>query len=115
VEAHVTLLDSEWPKLKGIGLMPGMTADVSILTHRLKQALILPASAVKKEGKRWFVYQIQNQRLLKKEVQGERLSMENFRINTGLNEGDWVANIANDTLLTKKKVHPVLVPENKKP
>ncbi len=116
VEAHVTLLDSEWPKLKGIGLMPGMTADVSILTRRLKQALILPASAVKKEGSRWFVYQIQNQRFIKKEVQGERLSMENFRINAGLNEGDWVASIANDTLLSKKKVHPVQqTAENKKP
>jgi RND family efflux transporter MFP subunit len=115
LEAHVTLLESEWPKLKGIGLMPGMTADVSILTHRLKQALILPASAVKKEGKRWYVYQIQNHRLIKKEVQGERLSMENFRINTGLNEGDWVANIANDTLLKKKKVHPIPVTDNKKP
>ncbi|WP_303674562.1 efflux RND transporter periplasmic adaptor subunit [Vampirovibrio chlorellavorus] len=116
VEAHVTLLDSEWPKLKGIGLMPGMTADVSILTRRLKQALILPASAVKKEGNRWFVYQIQNQRIRKKAVQGERLSMENFRVNAGLNEGDWVATIANDTLLTKKKVHPAPpTTDNKKP
>ncbi len=106
VEAHVTLLDSEWPKLKGVGLMPGMTADVSILTHRLKQALILPAAAVKKEGKHWFVYQIENQRLIKKAVQGERLSMENFRVSGGLQEGAWVASIANDTLLTKKKVHP---------
>ncbi|WP_373531533.1 efflux RND transporter periplasmic adaptor subunit [Vampirovibrio sp.] len=111
VEARVILLPSAWSKLKTVGFLPGMTADVNVITGHLKQALVIPAAAVKNENGRWFVYLLREKRFVKQFVQGERISIENFRVAQGLKEGDWIAALANEKLLEKRNVKPVKATE----
>lgn len=107
VESRVALLPSEWKKVAKTGLLPGMTADVNVITGQLKNALVIPASAVKNRNGQWLVYVFKGQRIQQKAIQGERISMENFRVTSGLQSGDWVAQVANEKLLEKKNVKPV--------
>ena len=107
VESRVVLLPSEWEKVSGIGLIPGMTADVNVITGQLKNALVLPASAVKNRNGQWLVYVFNDHRLQPRIIRGERISMENFRVTDGLQTGDWVAQAANEKLVDKKNVKPV--------
>jgi RND family efflux transporter MFP subunit len=106
VETRVVLLPSEWKKVSTTGLLPGMTADVNVITGQLKNALVLPASAVKNKNGQWLVYVFNGKRIQQKAVRGERISMESFRVTGGLQAGDWVANVANEKLLEKKNVKP---------
>lgn len=107
VEARVVLEPSAWNKLKGLRLMPGMTADVNVITGHLNDVMVLPATAVHTEGDKRVVYVFDQNRLRKRTIQAERVSVENFRVISGLQPGDWVAVTANDKLLEKKNVKPV--------
>jgi RND family efflux transporter MFP subunit len=111
VETRVVLLPSEWARFKTLKLLPGMTADVNVITGHLKQALVIPAAAVKNDSGRWYAFVFENQKLVKRAVQGERISMENFRVTGGLQAGVWIAAVANEKLLEKKNVQPVAVTE----
>jgi hypothetical protein len=68
---------------------------------------VLPATAVRTEGANTWVYVFENNRLHKRSIKAERISMENFRIIRGLQSGEWVALSAGDALLDKKNVKPV--------
>jgi HlyD family secretion protein len=107
VEARVVLQPKAWSQLRGVRLMPGMTADVNVVSGRLNNALVLPATAVRTEGANTWVYVFENNRLHKRSIKAERISMENFRIIRGLQSGEWVALSAGDALLDKKNVKPV--------
>jgi HlyD family secretion protein len=107
VEVRVVLEPSAWGKLKGLRLMPGMTADVNVITEHLTNALVLPATAVHTEGNQRLVYVFEQNRLKKRPIQAERISVENFRVISGLQPGDWVAATASDKLLEKRNVKPV--------
>jgi len=115
VESRVVLLPSEWAKVSGTGLIPGMTADVNVITGQLKSALVLPASAVKSRNGQWLVYVFSGQQLRPRTIRGERISMEHFRVTDGLQAGDWVAQVANDKLLEKKNVKPVAAQTTARP
>lgn len=107
VETRVVLSNGAFGKLKGIPLLPGMTADVNVITDHLKQALVLPATAIRTEGSQLVVYKFDQNRLVKQPIQAQRISMENYRILGGLQPGDWVAATANPKLSDKKNVKPV--------
>jgi hypothetical protein len=67
----------------------------------------LPATAVHTEGNQRLVYVFEQNRLKKRPIQAERISVENFRVISGLQPGDWVAATASDKLLEKRNVKPV--------
>jgi multidrug resistance efflux pump len=113
VEVRAVPSRTAWKKLSGIRYMPGMTADVNIITGRLKNALVLPATAVRNNNGTLSVYVFRNNRLVRQVIVAERLSVENYLIRSGLQAGDWVAATANDTLLGKKRVKPI--PQDKVP
>lgn len=107
VDVRVVLTSQAYGKLSGVTLMPGMTADVNVVTERLHDAVVLPATAVRSIGGQWMVYVFEGNRILRKPIRAERISVENFRVISGLQPGDWVAATAGDNLLKKRRVRPV--------
>ncbi|MCE3236649.1 MAG: hlyD [Vampirovibrio sp.] len=107
VETRVILNDNAFSQLKALRLLPGMTADVNVITDHLNQALVLPATAIRSESGQLVVYQFIQNRLVKQPIEARRISMENYLITGGLQPGAWVAAIANPKLADKKNVKPV--------
>jgi HlyD family secretion protein len=107
VDLRVVLRSEAWNQLQGVRLMPGMTADVNIVTGRLQDVVVLPATAVRNEGGRLVVYAFRDHRVARVLIRAERISVENFRVISGLQPGDWVAAVASEKLLDKRRVRPV--------
>ncbi len=107
VEVTVVLQPQAYKKLAGLNLLPGMTADVNVITERLKNVLVLPAAAVRRRGEQWIVYLIRGKKIVEHPVAVRRISMENYQVLDGLEPGDWVASSISPKLLGKKRVNPV--------
>lgn len=114
-EVRVVLSPDAWSKLGGVHFLPGMTADVSIVTGRLRNALVLPATAVRTENGYPMVYRFDGNRLQKTPIRAERISLENFRVISGLQPGDWVAAMASEKMAGKRGVRPVPQEQMPKP
>ncbi len=85
-------------------MLPGMTADIDIITARLKNALVLPATAVKQAEGQTVVYVFDGDRLKKTPVKVRRLSSEQFQVLSGLTAGQTVARVATGELPLDKRV-----------
>lgn len=111
VEAEIEL-DATHPAVKGITLLPGMTADINIITGHLKNAMVLPSTAVIKRNNRFWVYVIQGGRVYEKAVRARRISLEYYHVLDGLEPGDWVARTADGKLLETLRAKPVPAPSD---
>ena len=113
VEVRIKL--SEMPE--AVALLPGMTTDVNIVTDQLKDAVVVPASAVGKDAGRYIVYKFSGGGFKQLPVSVERISLEYFKLSgEDLKPGDWIARFASLELLTKKNVKPMETAlESKKP
>jgi multidrug efflux pump subunit AcrA (membrane-fusion protein) len=132
VEVRAVPAPDAWKRLAGIHLLPGMTADVNIVTDRLRNVMVIPATAVrsweggkpgtgaqsgepsggnrqigKPQANNTIVYRFEGQRLKPVPVKVVRISMENFQVLSGLQSGDWIAAVVNENLTAKRKVKPV--------
>lgn len=106
VEVEIVLNREAFDKLKGVSLRPGMTADISLVTDRLKNSILVPLAAVTRESSGSVVYLFSDGRLKKRQVKLQRVSGENYRVLSGLKAGDWIAETANAELLQKPRVKP---------
>jgi HlyD family secretion protein len=107
VSVRVQLKSSALKQLKTFKLLSGMTADVNIVTARLKRALVLPTTAIFRDKNKNFVFVFEGHQLQSQAVTIVRLSTESVQITSGVHAGQWVAKVATPSLLEKKRVHPI--------
>ncbi|MDI6734760.1 MAG: efflux RND transporter periplasmic adaptor subunit [bacterium] len=69
-------------------LLPNLSVDVEIITKKVKNALVIPQNALIEEGKRYFVYTIENSYAKKKEVKIEITNETEVVIKRGLKAED---------------------------
>jgi HlyD family secretion protein len=72
------------------GLLPGMTAEVEILTGQRPRALVVPAEAVAVEGGREVCYVAHDENLERREVKVGQAGRELLEVTEGLEEGEKV-------------------------
>lgn len=89
-----------------VQLLPGMTADVNIVTARLRQVLVLPASAVREQNGKTIVFRFQDKQIVQQPVVAKRIDLEHFQVLSGLKSGDWVALEADEKWLKGKRKTP---------
>lgn len=71
-------------------LRPGTSMDVSIITDSVKQAVVVPYSAVRQEEKQEYIFVVSEKGIEKRPVTtGYHLSSE-IQIETGVRKGEWV-------------------------
>lgn len=75
---------------QGLRLLPGMQGDISIVTHRLHHALVVPTSAVMEEGGQPTVFRFADERLQQVPVRIRRLSRESVEILSGVKANDLI-------------------------
>ncbi len=88
-------------------LLPGMTADINVVTDTLKNATVLPASSIRQVGAEKVVYVLKGNRFKAVSVKGSRISLEYFRVDSGLSDGDQVARFADTSLLEKNHIQAI--------
>ncbi len=106
IEAKIALDAEAYAKLKGLALRPGMTADINILAATIKKAILVPTSAVTREDGRSVVYRFNGAQLRKQRIKAQRVSTNYYVVLSGLQPGDWIAELASPDLLEKKRVKP---------
>lgn len=110
VDVRVQMTDrSALPR--NLQLLPGMTADVNIITDRLTQAMVVPAVAVTMEDGKPYVYLFKDGRIVPQPVVAKRISTENYQVLSGLKPGDWIARETKSSYLTGKSKRPESEPE----
>jgi len=72
------------------GLLPGMTAEVEILTAQSRDALVIPALAMVYEGGSSVCYVMRGDHIERRPVQAERATPYLLEVIEGLKEGDQV-------------------------
>jgi len=97
-----------------VRLLPGMTADVNIVTARLKQAVVVPSTAVRKDNGQSVAYVFQGRKLVQRPVRVKRISLDYFEVLDGLSADEWIARFANVQLLEKRNVAPMKTTLNSK-
>lgn len=80
-------------------LRAGMTVDVDILTTNIPKTLLVPTSAIGKDGKRTYVYVLRGNKAAKTYVRTGTANDTQTSIASGLAPGDRVVTAANDPLL----------------
>ena len=80
-------------------LRAGMTVDVDILTTNIPKTLLVPTSAIGKDGKRAYVYVLRGNKATKTYVRTGTANDTQTSIASGLAPGDRVVTAANDPLL----------------
>lgn len=80
-------------------LRAGMTVDVDILTTNIPRTLLVPTSAIGKDGKRTYVYVLRGNKAAKTYVRTGTANDTQTSIASGLAPGDRVVTAANDPLL----------------
>jgi HlyD family secretion protein len=76
--------------LGGVRLLPGMTADVNLITDRLSQVIVVPAMSVVQENGESYVYKFQGDRIVLHPVRLKRISVEYYQVLGGLKPGDQI-------------------------
>lgn len=84
------LLDLESEPSSGFGLGDGFRVEARIVVWEADDVLRAPASAVFRDGERWFAFQIVNGRAQRVEVEVGRRSETYAQILSGLSDGDRV-------------------------
>lgn len=107
VEVSVELRQQAYQKLGRVNLLPGMTADVNIVTERLQNALVVPAAAIRRQGGQSLVYVIENNRVRPRPVEVRRISMENYQVLSGVKAGEWVVASFTPKVLEMRRVTPI--------
>lgn len=88
----------------GITPLTGMTADINLETHRLKNALVIPATAVREEKGETVVYRFKGNRLKLQPVKVRRVSTELYQVLSGLEDKETIAIVADPSLLNKRRI-----------
>lgn len=91
-------------------VLPGMTADVNIVTERLQQALVVPAIAVEQTNGKHAVFLFKNGRVMRHPIRVRRISTEFFEVVEGLEPGDIVTREVRPRYLEGKRKRPELEP-----
>ncbi len=97
-----------------ITLLPGMTADINVITDKLKDSVVVPATAVYKADKKLWAFKLDGGQVKKIELEAQRISLEYFQIIKGLQPDDWIARTASPDLLEKKRVKAIPFKEDSK-
>jgi len=71
-------------------IKPGMSADIEIITGRVKDALVVPSQVVIEEGLRHYVYVVESGRARLREVETGLSNWNLTEIKAGLKEGEIV-------------------------
>lgn len=100
------------PQAESISILPGMTADINIITNEIKNAIVVPATALRLENNQAVVYKFNGNKIAQHPVKAKRISLEYFQITDGLNIGDNIARFAQLELLEKNNVTPLATPLN---
>lgn len=104
VEVTVMLME----EATDVRLLPGMTADINIITAVLPDALVIPATSVERLNGRTVVYLLLGRRLLRQPVEIRRISLDHYEVLQGVKAGDLIASDADPDLLKIRRVKPVL-------
>ncbi len=100
------ILDTSTPS-PSIALLPGMTADINVITDTLTESMVVPSTALYKDKNQFWAFKLVDNHIEKTAVQARRVSLEYFQIVEGLQPDDWIARTATPDLLEKKQVQPV--------
>jgi HlyD family secretion protein len=71
-------------------IKPGMSADIEIITGRVRDALVVPSQVVIEEGLRRYVYVVESGRARLREVETGLFNWNLTEIKSGLKEGETV-------------------------
>jgi HlyD family secretion protein len=91
-------------------VMPGMTADVNIVTERLQKALVVPAIAVEQTNGKHAVFLFKDGRVVRHPIRVRRISTEFFEVVEGLEPGDIVTREVRPRYLEGKRKRPEVEP-----
>jgi HlyD family secretion protein len=99
-----TLCSVENDKLE---LIPNITVDVHILLRERPDVLVVPRGAVAIDGKRRYVYVVEDNRLHQREIHVGIATPVSYEVVSGVAEGDQVALPGEVQLKDKMKIRPV--------
>jgi HlyD family secretion protein len=88
-------------------LIPNITVDVRILLRERPDVLVVPRGAVAIDGKRRWVYVVEDNRLHQREIHVGIASPVSYEVVSGVTEGDVVALPGEVQLKDKMKIRPV--------
>lgn len=88
-QARTVEIEAELQDIQSVTLLPGYSADVEVILQEQPDALRIPTRALI-DGKRVFVYDAAEERVLAREVQTGLRNWEYVEITSGLREGDQV-------------------------
>ncbi|HEY0681495.1 MAG TPA: efflux RND transporter periplasmic adaptor subunit [Steroidobacter sp.] len=88
-QARTVEIEAELQDIQSATLLPGYSADVEVILQERPDALRIPARALI-DGKRVFVYDAGDERVLARDVQTGLRNWEYVEITGGLQEGDQV-------------------------
>ncbi len=88
-QARTVEIEAELQDIQTATLLPGYSADVEVILQEQPDALRIPTRALI-DGKRVFVYDANQKRVLAREVQTGLRNWEYVEITSGLREGDQV-------------------------
>jgi HlyD family secretion protein len=73
------------------GLLPETNVTVTVTTHSEPNALNVPREALHSEGGKYYVYKVVNDSLERVPVTTGTITLTQVAVDSGLQEGDWVA------------------------
>ncbi|MBM0108838.1 efflux RND transporter periplasmic adaptor subunit [Steroidobacter sp. S1-65] len=88
-QARTVEIEAELQDIQSATLLPGYSADVEVILQERPDALRIPTRALI-DGKRVFIYDAAEERVLAREVQTGLRNWEYVEITSGLQEGDRV-------------------------
>jgi HlyD family secretion protein len=88
-------------------LIPNITVDVHILLRERPDVLVVPRGAVAIDGKRRYVYVVEDNRLHQREIHVGIATPVSYEVISGVDEGDQVALPGEVQLKDKMKIRPV--------
>jgi HlyD family secretion protein len=88
-------------------LIPNITVDVHILLRERPNVLVVPRGAVAIDGKRRYVYVVEDNRLHQREIHVGIATPVSYEVISGVDEGDQVALPGEVQLKDKMKIRPV--------
>lgn len=88
-------------------LLPNTNVDVRILVREQSDVLAVPRAAVNEEGTQHYVFLVQGDRVLRRNITVGIASSTMYQVDAGLASGDIVAEPVGQTLRTGMKIRPM--------
>jgi HlyD family secretion protein len=92
---------------ENLELIPNITVDVHILLRERPNVLVVPRGAVAIDGKRRYVYVVEDNRLHQTEIHVGIATPVSYEVLSGVDAGDQVALPGEVQLKDKMKIRPV--------